>query len=121
MTATGPAAPRKRPGSSDAGNYANAPSSSHSDRTTVCNRIRSIVANAPIAGPVETHDDARPTGDFHPWAKTGNALPGITHWHEPFPGSPAAFEANLGADPAPAHPPSTASPSRRSPADGLLR
>jgi hypothetical protein len=121
MTATGPAAPHKRLGSSDATTYANAPSSFKSDWTTVCNEIRSIIANAPIAGPVETHDDARLMGDFHPWAKTSNVLPGITHWHESFPGSPAAFEANLGADPAPTHPPSTASPSRRSPADGLLR
>ncbi|MET7476595.1 CBM35 domain-containing protein [Streptomyces sp. NPDC005648] len=84
-------------GSSTTSTYNSALSSFESDWTTVFDRIRSIIPNARIAGPNETHYDARLMGDFYPWAKAHNVLPDITTWHELDPGSLSHFESNLAA------------------------
>jgi hypothetical protein len=84
-------------GSSNTSTYNSALSSFKSDWTTVYNKIRSIIPNARIAGPNETHYDARLMGDFYPWAKANNVLPDITTWHELDPGSLSHFESNLAA------------------------
>ncbi|MCD9879544.1 CBM35 domain-containing protein [Streptomyces guryensis] len=84
-------------GSSTTSTYNSALSSFESDWTTVYGKIRSIIPNARIAGPNETHYDARLMGDFYPWAKAHNVLPDITTWHELDPGSLSHFESNLAA------------------------
>ncbi|MGW0418124.1 CBM35 domain-containing protein [Streptomyces sp. NPDC003015] len=84
-------------GSSDATTYAKALSSFESDWATVYDKIRSIIPNARIAGPNETHYDSRLMGDFYPWAKAHHVLPDITTWHELDPGSLAHFESTLAA------------------------
>ncbi|MFJ1969408.1 cellulosome protein [Streptomyces sp. NPDC087903] len=84
-------------GSSDTTTYTKALSSFESDWTTVFEKIRSIIPNARIAGPNETHYDARLMGDFYPWAKANNVLPDMTTWHELDPGSLSHFEGNLSA------------------------
>ncbi|WP_030670888.1 CBM35 domain-containing protein [Streptomyces cellulosae] len=84
-------------GSSDATTYASALSSFESDWATVYKRIRSIIPDARIAGPNETHYDARLMGDFYPWAKANDVLPDITTWHELDPGSLSHFEGTLSA------------------------
>jgi hypothetical protein len=84
-------------GSSDATTYANALSRFKSDWTTVYDKIRSIIPDARIAGPNETHYDPRLMGDFYPWAKADDVLPDVTTWHELDPGSLAHFESNLAA------------------------
>jgi hypothetical protein len=84
-------------GSSTTATYQSALASFESDWTTVYNKIRSIIPNARIAGPNETHYDARLMGDFYPWAKANNVLPDMTTWHELDPTSLSNFEGNLAA------------------------
>ncbi|MFF6806403.1 CBM35 domain-containing protein [Streptomyces sp. NPDC012616] len=84
-------------GSSDSATYAAALRSFKSDWTTVYRKIRSIIPDARIAGPNETHYDARLMGDFYPWAKAAGVLPDITTWHELDPGSLSSFESTLAA------------------------
>lgn len=84
-------------GSSDAATYAKALSSFESDWATVYHKIRSIIPNARIAGPNETHYDPHVMGDFYPWAKANDVLPDVTTWHELDPGSLAHFESTLAA------------------------
>ncbi|WP_262064451.1 CBM35 domain-containing protein [Streptomyces sp. STR69] len=84
-------------GSSTTSTYNSALASFESDWTTVYNKIRSIIPNARIAGPNETHYDARLMGDFYPWAKANNVLPDMTTWHELDPTSLSNFEGNLAA------------------------
>ncbi|MGW1272225.1 CBM35 domain-containing protein [Streptomyces sp. NPDC002491] len=84
-------------GSSDNATYAAALSGFKSDWTAVYRRIRSIIPDARIAGPNETHYDARLMGDFYPWAKTAGVLPDVTTWHELDPGSLSSFESTLSA------------------------
>jgi hypothetical protein len=84
-------------GSSNGTTYANALSSFESDWKTVCDRIRSHMPSARIAGPNETHWDARFMGDFYPWAKANNVLPDVTTWHELSPGSLSDFDSDLAA------------------------
>ncbi|ELP63206.1 CBM35 domain-containing protein [Streptomyces turgidiscabies] len=84
-------------GSSDSTTYANALARFKNDWTAVYDRIRSIIPGARIAGPNETHYDARLMGDFYPWAKANNVLPDITTWHELDPGSLSSFESTLAA------------------------
>ncbi|WP_330308250.1 MULTISPECIES: CBM35 domain-containing protein [unclassified Streptomyces] len=84
-------------GSSTTSTYNSALAGFESDWTTVYNKIRSIIPNARIAGPNETHYDARFMGDFYPWAKANNVLPDMTTWHELDPTSLSNFEGNLAA------------------------
>ncbi|MCX4761746.1 cellulosome protein [Streptomyces sp. NBC_01275] len=84
-------------GSSTTATYNSALAAFESDWTTVYNKIRSIIPNARIAGPNETHYDARLMGDFYPWAKANNVLPDMTTWHELDPSSLSNFEGNLAA------------------------
>jgi hypothetical protein len=84
-------------GSSDATTYASALNSFESDWATVHKKIRSIIPNARIAGPNETHYDARLMGDFYRWAKANDVLPDMTTWHELDPGSLSHFEGTLSA------------------------
>ncbi|MFJ1806742.1 MULTISPECIES: CBM35 domain-containing protein [unclassified Streptomyces] len=84
-------------GSSNPTTYTNALSSFESDWTTVYKKIRSIIPDARIAGPNETHYDTRLMGDFYPWAKANNVLPDMTTWHELDPGSLSHFEGTLSA------------------------
>ncbi|WP_405615146.1 CBM35 domain-containing protein [Streptomyces sp. NBC_00076] len=84
-------------GSSDTTTYNSALSSFKSDWTTVYDKIRSIIPKARIAGPNETHYDARLMGDFYPWAKANDVLPDMTTWHELDPGSLSHFEGTLSA------------------------
>ncbi|WP_445029930.1 CBM35 domain-containing protein [Streptomyces sp. SAS_270] len=84
-------------GSSTTATYNSALSSFENDWTTVYKKIRSIIPDARIAGPNETHYDARLMGDFYPWAKANNVLPDMTTWHELDPGSLSHFEGNLAA------------------------
>jgi hypothetical protein len=82
-------------GSSDSAKYASALSKFQSDWTTVYQKIRSIIPDARIAGPNETHYDAKLMGDFYPWAKANGVLPDITTWHELGPDSLKDFESHL--------------------------
>ncbi|WP_030040679.1 CBM35 domain-containing protein [Streptomyces resistomycificus] len=82
-------------GSSDSAKYASALSKFQSDWTTVYQKIRSIIPDARIAGPNETHYDAKLMGDFYPWAKANKVLPDITTWHELGPDSLKDFESHL--------------------------
>ncbi|WP_327721521.1 cellulosome protein [Streptomyces sp. NBC_00490] len=82
-------------GSSDNAKYASALSKFQSDWTTVYKKIRSIIPDARIAGPNETHYDAKLMGDFYPWAKANGVLPDITTWHELGPDSLKDFESHL--------------------------
>ncbi|MFF1292667.1 MULTISPECIES: CBM35 domain-containing protein [unclassified Streptomyces] len=82
-------------GSSDSAKYASALSKFQSDWTTVYKKIRSIIPDARIAGPNETHYDAKLMGDFYPWAKANGVLPDITTWHELGPDSLKDFESHL--------------------------
>jgi hypothetical protein len=84
-------------GSSDTATYTSTLNRFESDWTTVYHKIRSIIPNARIAGPNETHYDARLMGDFYPWAKANKVLPDMTTWHELSPGSLKDFEGNLNA------------------------
>ncbi|NNN33859.1 cellulosome protein [Streptomyces sp. S3(2020)] len=84
-------------GSSNSTTYASALASFKSDWTAVYKKIRSIIPDARIAGPNETHYDARLMGDFYPWAKANDVLPDITTWHELDPGSLSGFESHLAA------------------------
>ncbi|MET7736811.1 CBM35 domain-containing protein [Streptomyces sp. NPDC005402] len=84
-------------GSSDTATYTGARDRFESDWATVYKKIRSIIPNARIAGPNETHYDARLMADFYPWAKANNVLPDVTTWHELDPSSLANFESNLAA------------------------
>ncbi|MFF4055414.1 CBM35 domain-containing protein [Streptomyces sp. NPDC001668] len=84
-------------GSSDTATYTSTRDRFESDWATVYKKIRSIIPNARIAGPNETHYDARLMRDFYPWAKANNVLPDVTTWHELDPGSLANFESNLAA------------------------
>ncbi|MER6186894.1 CBM35 domain-containing protein [Streptomyces sp. NPDC001652] len=82
-------------GSSDSVKYASALGKFQSDWTTVYKKIRSIIPDARIAGPNETHYDAKLMGDFYPWAKANGVLPDITTWHELGPDSLKDFESHL--------------------------
>ncbi|MFE7764093.1 CBM35 domain-containing protein [Streptomyces sp. NPDC057438] len=82
-------------GSSDSATYASALGRFQSDWTTVYEKIRSIIPDARIAGPNETHYDGRLMGDFYPWAKAHDVLPDITTWHELGPDSLKDFESHL--------------------------
>ncbi|MGI5430731.1 CBM35 domain-containing protein [Streptomyces sp. CA-179760] len=82
-------------GSSGSAKYASALSKFQSDWTTVYKKIRSIIPDARIAGPNETHYDGRLMGDFYPWAKANKVLPDITTWHELGPDSLKDFESHL--------------------------
>ncbi|MFF0015069.1 CBM35 domain-containing protein [Streptomyces sp. NPDC005374] len=82
-------------GSSNATTYASALSSFESDWATVYRKIRSIIPNARIAGPNETHYDTRLMADFYPWAKTNNVVPDVTTWHELAPSSLSSFDSTL--------------------------
>jgi hypothetical protein len=82
-------------GSSDSAKYASALGKFQSDWTTVYKKIRSIIPDARIAGPNETHYDAKLMGDFYPWAKANGVLPDITTWHELGPDSLKDFESHL--------------------------
>ncbi|MEU9918274.1 hypothetical protein [Streptomyces sp. NPDC051001] len=82
-------------GSSDSAKYASALRTFQSDWTTVYKKIRSIIPDARIAGPNETHYDAKLMGDFYPWAKANGVLPDITTWHELGPDSLKDFESHL--------------------------
>ncbi|WP_308314634.1 hypothetical protein [Streptomyces gilvus] len=84
-------------GSSTTSTYHSALSSFESDWATVYHKIRSIIPDARIAGPNETHYDPRLMGDFYPWAKANDVLPDVTTWHELDPGSLSHFESNLAA------------------------
>ncbi|MFJ9242226.1 CBM35 domain-containing protein [Streptomyces sp. NPDC101776] len=84
-------------GSSTTATYNSALASFESDWKTVYDKIRSIIPNARIAGPNETHYDTRLMGDFYPWAKANNVLPDMTTWHELSPGSLSDFEGNYNA------------------------
>lgn len=82
-------------GSSDSAKYTSALSEFQSDWTTVYKKIRSFIPDARIAGPNETHYDAKLMGDFYPWAKANGVLPDITTWHELGPDSLKDFESHL--------------------------
>ncbi|MFF5370898.1 CBM35 domain-containing protein [Streptomyces sp. NPDC013187] len=82
-------------GSSDSAKYASALGRFRSDWRTVYEKIRSIIPDARIAGPNETHYDARLMGDFYPWAKAAGVLPDVTTWHELGPDSLKDFESHL--------------------------
>ncbi|MFF7930620.1 CBM35 domain-containing protein [Streptomyces sp. NPDC007940] len=84
-------------GSSDTATYTKARDRFESDWATVHKKIRSIIPDARIAGPNETHYDTRLMNDFYPWAKANDVLPDITTWHELDPGSLSSFETTLAA------------------------